>query len=102
MPDLYDTFMQGADIKDPRDIYSELPLEYASQLGKMEAEETRRLLDEREIKKETEEALEEYGPLHTRFAGGGIADIRRPNAIPPESGPTPYGLPSMLNLVKKW
>jgi len=38
------------------------------------------------------------------FAGaeGGIANIRRPNAIPPESGPTPYGLPSMLNRVKKW
>jgi len=88
--------------KAAQDLYSELPLEYASQLGKMEAEETRRLLDEREIKKETEEALEEYGPLHTRFAGGGIADIRRPNAIPPESGPTPYGLPSMLNRVKKW
>jgi len=35
-------------------------------------------------------------------AEGGIADIRRPNAIPPESGPTPYGLPSMLNRVKKW
>jgi len=34
-------------------------------------------------------------------AGGGIAGIRRPNAIPPESGPTPYGLPSMLNRVKK-
>ena len=36
------------------------------------------------------------------YAGGGIADIRRPNAIPPKSGPTPYGLPSMLNRVKKW
>ena len=34
-------------------------------------------------------------------AGGGIAGIRRPSAIPPESGPTPYGLPSMLNRVKK-
>ena len=73
--DLYDTFMQGADNKDPRDLYSELPLEYASQLGKMEAEETRRLLDELEIKKEMEEALERYGPLHTRFAQGGIASL---------------------------
>ena len=33
--------------------------------------------------------------------GGGIASIRRPNAIPPESGPTPQGLPSMYNRVKK-
>ena len=35
------------------------------------------------------------------YAGGGIAGIRRPNAIPPESGPTPQGLPSMLNRVKR-
>jgi len=87
--------------KGARDLYSELPLEYASQLGKMEAEETRRLLAEKKAKEEAEEAAEKYGP-YTRFAGGGIANIRRPNAIPPESGPTPYGLPSMLNRVKKW
>ena len=37
----------------------------------------------------------------SKMAGGGIAEIRRPSAIPPESGPTPYGLPSMLNHVKK-
>ena len=46
----------------------------------------------------------DYDPnLGTRQyqAGGGIAGIRRPSAIPPESGPTPYGLPSMLNRVKK-
>ena len=35
------------------------------------------------------------------YMGGGIAGIRRPNAIPPESGPTPQGLPSMYNRVKK-
>ena len=35
------------------------------------------------------------------MAGGGIATIRRPNAIPPESGPTPQGLPSILNRVKR-
>ena len=34
-------------------------------------------------------------------AGGGIAGIRRPSALPPKSGPTPYGLPSMLNRVKR-
>ena len=34
-------------------------------------------------------------------AGGGIASIRRPNAIPPESGPTPQGLPSMYNRVRR-
>ena len=34
-------------------------------------------------------------------AGGGIAGIRRPHAIPPESGPNPQGLPSMLNRVRR-
>jgi hypothetical protein len=34
-------------------------------------------------------------------AGGGIAGIRRPNAIPPKSGPNPQGLPSMYNRVKR-
>ena len=43
-----------------------------------------------------------YDPnLGYNYAGGGIAGIRRPSAIPPESGPTPYGLPSMLNRVKR-
>jgi hypothetical protein len=37
-------------------------------------------------------------------AGGGIAGIRRPNAIPPESGPDPQGggLSTMFNRVKPW
>ena len=37
------------------------------------------------------------------FAGGGIAGIRRPWAIPPESGPMPQGggLSSQYNRVKK-
>jgi len=39
--------------------------------------------------------------FRTEKAGGGIAGIRRPNAIPPESGPTPYGLPSMYNRVRR-
>jgi hypothetical protein len=101
VPDLYDTFMQGADIKDPRDLYSELPLEYASQLGKMEAEETRRLLAEKKAKEEADEAARRYGP-YTRFAGGGIVGIRRPNAIPPDSGPMSQGLRSLYNNGRKW
>jgi hypothetical protein len=92
-PDLYDTFMQGADIKDPRDLYSELPLEYASQLGKMEAEETRRLLAEKKAKEEADEAARKYGP-YTRFAGGGMVGIRKPNAIAPTGGPMDQGLAS--------
>jgi len=37
------------------------------------------------------------------FAGGGIAGVRRPNAIPPKSGPMPQGggLSSQFNRVKK-
>ena len=41
------------------------------------------------------------GTQDWRGAGGGIVGIRRPHAIPPESGPTPQGLPSMLNRVKR-
>ena len=38
------------------------------------------------------------------MAGGGIAGIRRPHAIPPKSGPMPQGggLSSMFNRVRKW
>ena len=37
-------------------------------------------------------------------AGGGIAGVRRPHAIPPKSGPMPQGggLSSMFNRVRKW
>ena len=40
-------------------------------------------------------------PMDFMAAGGGIAGIRRPHAIPPKSGPTPQGLPSMYNRVKR-
>ena len=42
-------------------------------------------------------------PTGHHFAGGGIASIRRPWAIPPESGPMPQGggLSSQFNRVKK-
>ena len=38
------------------------------------------------------------------MAGGGIANVRRPDAIPPESGPMPQGggLSSVFNRVKPW
>ena len=41
--------------------------------------------------------------LPENYAGGGIAGIRRPWAIPPESGPMPQGggLSSQFNRVKK-
>jgi len=36
------------------------------------------------------------------LAGGGIAEIRRPSSIPPQSGPTPQGLLSIKNNVKRY
>ena len=83
--------MGASEGKDIRDSYSSIPLDYASQLGALEAKETREGL----------EALR-YNPLSEMyFAGGGIAGIRRPWAIPPESGPDPQGLASMNNYVTK-
>jgi hypothetical protein len=43
-------------------------------------------------------------PKGPHYAGGGIAGIRRPNAIPPVSGPMPQGggLSTMFNRVKRW
>ena len=44
----------------------------------------------------------DYNP--NLYAGGGIAGVRRPNAIPPVSGPMPQGggLSTMFNRVKPW
>ena len=56
----------------------------------------------------TKEALEnlqyEQPGLGLGMAGGGIANVRRPNAIPPVSGPMPQGggLSTMFNRVKPW
>jgi len=43
-------------------------------------------------------------PEGPHYAGGGIANVRRPNAIPPLSGPVPQGggLSTMFNRVKPW
>ena len=55
--------MQGADNKDPRDLYSELPLEYASKLAALEKEE----LEEGLLGKRLTEG----------FATGGIASLKK-------------------------
>jgi nucleoid DNA-binding protein len=93
-PELFNRYFTTADVREPEDAYSDLPIKYASQLGKMEAEETRRMLAEKKAKEEMDEAARKYGP-YTRFAGGGIAGIRKPSAIPPESGPQSQGLASL-------
>ena len=71
--------------KDVRDAYSSLPINMASQLAALEKKE----FEEGMIKKDLEQ----------RFASGGIASLT--DTIPPESGPTPHGLPYVYNNVKK-
>ena len=39
--------------------------------------------------------------LPQEFAGGGMAGIRRPSALPPTGGPMSQGLPSLYNNVRK-
>ena len=113
--------------KDVRDLYSELPRKYASQLGKLEKEEMLRELkakglhgtvgfkkmleaqgiDPQEVrdvgKKDWE--FDILGKRHigradggrAGYMGGGIAAIRKPHAIPPER----QGLRSIMINGKK-
>ena len=64
------------------------------------------LLDEYNLGKKWNYLINQRGMTGTqdRFAGGGIAGVRRPNAIAPESGPAPQGegLSYILNSVKEW
>jgi len=64
------------------------------------------LLDEYNLGKKWNYLINQRGMTGTqdRFAGGGIAGVRRPHAIPPKSGPMPQGggLSSMFNRVRKW
>ena len=81
--DIFDNYYMGANIgkdiigKDIRESYSEIPLKYANQLGKMEAKETREGLEKiAETKRKAQEALqgfwqtEKFDPL--KLAGGGL------------------------------
>ena len=89
-PELYSDWSQrryGKD--DPRDIYSELPLEWASQLSKLEAEETRKQL--RKIKERKFWEPWERSPY--AMAGGGLANLTR--TVAPDSGPMSGGLRSL-------
>ena len=65
------------------------------------------LLDEYNQRKKWQTLLNTKGmrgTQDTRYAGGGIAGVRRPNAIAPESGPAPQGegLSYILNRVREW
>ena len=65
--------------------------------------EYQRALQDQEYQKQLEEAQREQFDPYAPMAGGGIANVRRPWAIPPESGPMPQGggLSSQYNRVKK-
>ena len=79
--------------KSVMDAYSSLPTEYASQLAALEKKQ----FEEGMLKKDIEQRLTASGAL--RLASGGIASLT--DTIPPESGPTPQGLPYVYNNVKK-
>jgi hypothetical protein len=125
-PELFDNYFATADVREPEDAYSDLPIKYASQLGKLEKEEMLRGLkakglhgtvgfkkmleaqgiDPQEVwdvgKKDWE--FDILGKRRLRasggragYMGGGIAGIRRPHAIPPER----QGLRSIMINGKK-
>jgi len=107
-PELFDHYFATADVREPEDAYSDLPIKYASELGNLEKEEMLRGLKAKGLhgtvgfKKMLEaQDIDPQEVWGVSYSEGGIASIRRPNAIPPESGPTPQGLPSMYNRVKR-
>jgi hypothetical protein len=77
---IFDNYIQGADNKDERDLYSELPIEYANQLAALE-------------KEELNQGLKSKGKFNTRsfkdflesqqmdtdelYAQGGLASLKR-------------------------
>ena len=65
--------------------------------------EYQRALQDQEYQKQLEEAQREQVDPDAPMAGGGIANVRRPWAIPPASGPMPQGggLSSQFNRVRK-
>ena len=69
--DIYDNYYMGAgEGKDIRESYSAIPLEYASQLGALEAKETREGLEA--IRKR------QYNPFNEMYyAQGGIASLKK-------------------------
>jgi hypothetical protein len=68
-----------------------------------EGTEAREAIADREAKtKERRSAMDAFDEeifQYKGYAGGGIAGIRRPNAIPPESGPQPQGLENLKYYV---
>ena len=126
VPQLFDHYFATADVREPEDAYSDLPIKYASELAKLEKEEMLRGLkakglhgtvgfkkmleaqgiDPQEVwdvgKKDWE--FDILGKRRLRasggragYMGGGITGIRKPHAIPPER----QGLRSIMINGKK-
>ena len=102
--------------KDIRDSFGEIPLKYSSELGALEAKETREGLKRKQIEgilrstgiplaKQIPNLLDFSKSFFRGYAGGGIAKLAgKESGIAPESGPTPdgpEGLFSALKYVKK-
>jgi len=131
IPTLFDHYFATANVREPEDAYSDLPIKYASELGNLEKEEMlkglkakglhgtvgfKKMLEAQGIDPQEvwdagtkDREFDIFGKRRigrtdggrADYMGGGIAAIRRPNAIPPKSGPNPQGLPSMYNRVKR-
>ena len=94
-PGLHDDWYDAFYGRDPREAYSDLPLDWASQLSKLEAKETREGLEEiAETKRKAQEALQrlatgrKFDPQE--MAGGGLT-----RTVAPDSGPMSQGLRSL-------
>jgi hypothetical protein len=126
IPQLFDHYFATADVREPEDAYSDLPIKYANELAKLEKEEMLRglkkqgkfmtrsfkdMLEAQDIdwdeaynvgKKDWE--FDIFGKRGLRasggragYMGGGITAIRKPSAIPPER----QGLRSIMINGKK-
>ena len=120
-PDLYDDWYDAFYGKDPREAHSSLPLEWTDQLAELEKKELYRDLADKlarpggaELKKSLIEQGFDFEPFReynlqttggwmseggrAGYMGGGIAGIRKPDAIPPER----QGLRSIMINCKKY
>jgi hypothetical protein len=96
--DIYDDYHMGAlSGKNIRESYSSIPLKYASQLGAMEAKETREGLEAIRERQYSSPLNEMY------YAGGGIAGLSGGKRFgpPPLSGPDSQGLAYLNNYATK-
>jgi len=89
------------------DVYNKLPSASQEEKEQYAIEQGREDLLHKEYKHPiygssfSYDQIKRVFPDYFPYAGGGIASIRRPWAIPPESGPDPQGLASLNNYATK-